>query len=248
MEKYYKKWFFMLSIPAVLFFTFIILVPFGTGIVYSLTAWRGTYFAGGKPFLQSFVGIDNFIKAFKTKKFVDSLVYTFFVTLVTVPSTTVTALILALLVNSIKKGKGIFRTVFYFPDMLGRLAMGFIWVFIYQVVFTDILFGPKSFLHIEFLRYMTQGKVKALFAIVIMSVWTKMGYMMLIFVGGLNTIPRELYEAASIDGVSSWQRFRSITLPLLMPSITVVLFLTLANCSSFSDRNVALTEGDFGQG
>ena len=135
MDKYYKKWFYVLTIPALLFFSFIIIIPFGTGIIYSLTAWRGTYFAGNKPFLQSFVGLQNFVKAFQTKRFLDSLVYTLYVTLVTVPSTTITALILAILVTKLNKGKGFFRTIFYLPNMLGCLAMGFVWVFIYQVVF-----------------------------------------------------------------------------------------------------------------
>lgn len=246
MERYYKRWFFPLILPALAFFAFIIIIPFGTGVVYSFTAWRGSYFSGNKPFLESFVGLRNYIDAFKTEKFVDSLLYTFWVTLVTVPATTLSALGLALLVNKLGKAAGFFRTVFYLPNMLGFLAMGFIWVFIYQVVCTDILFGPKGFLHIEALRYMTQDKVKALFAIAIMSVWSRMGYMMLIFVGGLIAIPQELYEAASIEGASSWHSFKSITIPLLMPSFTIVLFLTLANCFKSLDRNVALTEGDFG--
>lgn len=214
--------------------------------MYSLTAWRGTYFAENKTFFESFVGFQNFIKAFRLKKFMDSLSYTFQVTLVTVPATTIMALLLAVLVNKLSKGKGFFRTMFYLPNMLGCLAMGFVWVFIYQVVFTDMLFGPKGLVHIEFLRYMTQDKYKGLLAIVIMSVWSKMGYMMLIFVGGLNTIPSELYEAAAVDGVRPWQRFRKITLPLLMPSFTIVIFLTLANSFKLLDRNVALTDGNFG--
>lgn len=246
MEKYYKKWFFILTIPALIFFVFIIIIPFTIGIIYSFTAWRGTYFAGNKSMLDSFVGFQNYIKAFQTKKFIDSLGYTFVVTLVTVPSTTIVALILAIIVNKLDRGKVFFRTIFYLPNMLGCLAMGFVWVFIYQVVFTDLIFGPNGIVHIEFFRFMTQDKIKSVFAIVLMSVWSKMGYMMLIFIGGLNTISRELYEAADIDGVNSWQRFKSITLPLLMPSITVVLFLTLANSFKLLDRNVALTEGNFG--
>ncbi len=246
MEKYYKKWFFILTIPALIFFVFIIIIPFTIGIIYSFTAWRGTYFAGNKSMLDSFVGFQNYIKAFQTKKFIDSLGYTFLVTLVTVPSTTIVALILAIIVNKLDRGKVFFRTIFYLPNMLGCLAMGFVWVFIYQVVFTDLIFGPNGIVHIEFFRFMTQDKIKSVFAIVLMSVWSKMGYMMLIFIGGLNTISRELYEAADIDGVNSWQRFKSITLPLLMPSITVVLFLTLANSFKLLDRNVALTEGNFG--
>ena len=246
MERYYKRWFLIFILPALAFFTFIIIIPFFVGIVYSLTAWRGTYFAENKSLFESFIGLQNFAKAFRLKKFMDSLWYTIQVTAVTVPATTIMALLLAVIVNKLSKGKGFFRTLFYLPNMLGCLSMGFVWVFIYQVVFTDILFGPNGLINIEFLRYMTQDKYKALIAIVIMSVWSKMGYMMLIFVGGLNAIPSELYEAAAVDGVTPWQRFRNITLPLLMPSITIVVFLTLANSFKLLDRNVALTDGDFG--
>jgi len=242
----YKKWFYILILPALIFFVCVIILPFLTGIVYSLTAWRGTYFAGNKGLFQSFVGFLNYSKAFQSKYFVDSLLYTFLVTVITVPSTTITAFFLALLVTKIQKGRALFRTIFYLPNMLGCLAMGFVFVFIYQVVFTEILFGPDGFIHIEALRYMTQDKYKAVFAIVLMSVWSKMGYMMLIFIGGLNAIPKEIFEAAEIDGANSWQRTTKITLPFLMPSFTIVLFLTLANSFKLLDRNVALTQGDFG--
>lgn len=101
-------------------------------------------------------------------------------------------------------------------------------------------------LHIEELRFMTQSPVKALFALLIMTTWQNAGYMMIIYVGGLNTISGDLYEAASLDGANAFQRFRKITLPLLMPSVTVVLFLTLSNSFKLLDQNVALTDGEFG--
>ncbi|GAB1433067.1 sugar ABC transporter permease [Spirochaetota bacterium] len=246
MNKFYKQWFFVLVFPAFTLFAFVIIIPFCKGVLYSLTNWRGTYFVGNKSMWESFVGFKNFVKAFKSEKFLESLLYTFQVTFVTVPATTGMALLVAVFLNKLGKSKSVFRTIFYLPNMLGNLAMGFVWVFIFQVVFTDNLFGPDGLVHIEALRYMTQDKYKALFAIVIMSVWVKMGYMMLIFVGGLNTIPSELYEAASIEGASAWQRFKYITTPLLMPSVTIVLFLTLANSFKLLDRNVALTEGSFG--
>ena len=152
----------------------------------------------------------------------------------------------SLMVTSITKGAGLFRTVLFMPNMLGGLALGFIWQFIFQVVFTDILFGPGGVLHIEGLRFMTQSPVKALFALLIMTTWQNAGYMMIIYVGGLNTISGDLYEAASLDGANAFQRFRKITLPLLMPSVTVVLFLTLSNSFKLLDQNVALTDGEFG--
>lgn len=138
-----------------------------------------------------------------------------------------------------------YRTVFFMPNMLGGLAMGYVWQFIFQVVYTDLIFSPDGLLHLEFMRYMTQDPVKALFALVIMTTWQSAGYMMLIYIGGLNSIPSDLYEAAAIDGAGPVRRFFKVTLPLLMSSITVVLFLTLANSFKLLDQNLALTNGDF---
>lgn len=244
MEKYYKKWFWLLTLPAIVLFLFIIAIPFIVGAVYSFTSWRGTYFAGG-TFWQSFVGVNNYVRAFADERFIHSLIYTSLYTLIAVIAINLVALAFALMLNNIKRGVGIYRTVFFLPNMLGALAMGFVWQFIFQVVYTDILFSPDGWLHIEFLRYMTQNTTKALFALVIMTVWQSAGYMMLIYISGLNAIPGDLYEAADIDGAGPIRKFFTITLPLLMPSVTIVLFLTLANSFKLLDPNVALTNGDF---
>lgn len=244
MEKYYRKWFWLLILPAMLLFLFVIAVPFIVGTVYSFTSWRGTYFAGGS-FLQSFVGLENYWKAFSDEKFVHSLVYTCCYTLVAVISINIVALAFSLMLNHLKRSVGFFRTVFFLPNMLGGLAMGFVWQFIFQVVYTDLLFSPEGLFHVEFLRYMTQDTTKALFALVIMTVWQSAGYMMLIYISGLNSVPGELYEAAEIDGSGPFRTFFTVTLPLLMPSVTIVLFLTLANSFKLLDQNIALTNGDF---
>ena len=245
MDQYYKKGSKVLVSPAVILFICIVAIPFIIGVVYSFTSWRGTYFAGGS-LTESFVGLDNYIKTFTNEQFRNSFFYTCIFTVLSVVTVNVCAMLLALLVTNIMKGSGIFRTIIFMPNMLGGLALGFIWQFIFQVVFTDILFGSEGFLHIEALRYMTQDPVKALFALLLMTTWQNAGYMMIIYVGGLNAVSTELYEAASLDGASAFQRFRKITLPLLMPSITIVLFLTLSNSFKLLDQNVALTDGEFG--
>lgn len=108
-----------------------------------------------------------------------------------------------------------------------------------------MLFGEEGLFHIPFLTNMTQDSTKTLVALVIMVVWQMAGYMMLIFVAGINNISSDLYEAASIDGAGAFTKFRKITLPMLMPSFTIVLFLTLSNCFKLLDQNVALTDGNF---
>ena len=245
MERYYKKYSKFLVFPAVFLFICVVAIPFAIGLLYSFTSWRGTYFANG-TLMESFVGLDNYIKVFTNAQFGKSFLYTCCYTVLSVITINICALLLALMVTSITKGAGLFRTVLFMPNMLGGLALGFIWQFIFQVVFTDILFGPGGVLHIEELRFMTQSPVKALFALLIMTTWQNAGYMMIIYVGGLNTISGDLYEAASLDGANAFQRFRKITLPLLMPSVTVVLFLTLSNSFKLLDQNVALTDGEFG--
>ena len=245
MDKYYKRWLIPMSIPALILFFAVIVIPFITGVVYSFTSWRGTYFAGGEGVLDSFVGFDNYINAFGNEKFLNAFGYTIKFTVVAVISINVVALGLAMMITSITRGAGIFRTIFFLPNLLGGLALGFIWQFIFQNVFSDILFGANGLIHIPFLTNMLQDNTKALFALVILVTWQMAGYMMIIYITGLNNIPQDLYEAAQIDGASSFQQFRVITIPMLMPAITIVFFLTLANCFKLLDQNIALTDGNF---
>lgn len=246
MEKYYKKWFKILNIPAVILFVVVILVPFIMGMAYSFTAWRGSYFKGSEHWYGALVGFKNYIKVFHSQKFITSFIYTIKFTIVAVVAKNIVSLGMALMVRKVGKGKGFFRTVFFFPNLLGGLAMGFIWSFIFQNVYSLMLFGEDSPIHIPFLCDMLQDPNKAVFAMAIMATWQTAGYLMLIYLNGLNNIPEDLYEAASIDGATAWQKFRHITVPMLMPAFTIVFFLTLSSSFKMLDENLALTGGDFG--
>lgn len=246
MEKFYKKWFVALSLPAVVLFVLVILIPFIMGVTYSFTDWRGTYFVGGEHWWNAFVGFENYINIFKKGQFLDSFIYTIKYTALAVIIVNAAGLSLALMVKQIGKGKGIFRSTFFLPNLLGGLALGFIWQFIFQNVYSQVLFGENGIIPIEILTNMTQNPTKALFAFAIMAAWQSAGYMMIIYLTGLNNIPGDLYEAASIDGAGAWRKFRSVTVPMLMPSFTVVFFLTLSQSFKMLDQNVALTNGDFG--
>lgn len=243
MEKYYKKWFKILNIPAAILFVVVILVPFIMGVAYSFTAWRGSYFKGSEHWYGALVGFKNYIKVFHSQKFITSFIYTIKFTIVAVVVKNIVSLGMALMVRKVGKGKGFFRTVFFFPNLLGGLAMGFIWSFIFQNVYSLMLFGEDSPIHIPFLCDMLQDPNKAVFA---MATWQTAGYLMLIYLNGLNNIPEDLYEAASIDGATAWQKFRHITVPMLMPAFTIVFFLTLSSSFKMLDENLALTGGDFG--
>lgn len=254
MERYFKKWFWPLMIPAILLFTLVIAIPFITGVLYSFTNWRNTYFwtgsinAGHKVdhWYQALVGFKNYLKIFQSEDFLNSLFYTFAFVLVAVIMINITALLLSLMLSSIKKHANFLRAVYFMPNMLSGLALGFIWQFIFEIVYTNIFFGPDSIVHISFLCDMTHNKWKALFALAFVATWQMAGYMVLILTNGLKNIPKDLYEATEIDGASSWERFKAVTLPMLMPAFTVVFFLSLANCFKVFDLNVALTNGDFG--
>ena len=246
MEKYYKKWFKILNIPAVILFVVVILAPFIMGVAYSFTAWRGSYFKGSEHWYGALVGVKNYLKVFHSQKFITSFIYTIKFTVVAVVVKNIVSLGMALMVRKVGKGKGFFRTVFFFPNLLGGLAMGFIWSFIFQNVYSLMLFGEDSPIHIPFLCDMLQDPNKAVFAMAIMATWQTAGYLMLIYLNGLNNIPEDLYEAASLDGATAWQKFRHITVPMLMPAFTVVFFLTLSGSFKMLDENLALTGGDFG--
>ena len=132
----------------------------------------------------------------------------------------VVSLAMALLATSLNKGAAAYRTIYFLPNLLGGLALGYIWQFIFEIVFSKILFGEDGIISIPALCNMTQDNTKALFALVMLITWQMAGYMMIIYTTGLNNIPKDLSEAAAIDGAGTWQRFKSITVPMLMPSFT----------------------------
>jgi raffinose/stachyose/melibiose transport system permease protein len=248
----YESWFWPFVMPAIILFTIVIIVPFVVGIFNSFTGWRGSYYfdpvtkTRAASVFKAFVGLANFKAALADKNFISALWYTVRYTFIAVLTINIFSLSLALLVNRISGiVAGLLRTIFLMPNMLGALALGFIFQFIFQIIFTDMIFGPEGIIHIEALRYMTQNSVKAIFALVMLTTWQSAGYMMLIYIAGLNAIPKDYYEAASLDGASSFTTFRKITVPLLMPSFTIVFFLTLSNSFKLLDQNVALTDGNF---
>lgn len=245
MDNYYKKRLIPLTLPAFLLFLGVVFIPFIIGVLYSFTAWRGTYFVGGGPWYTAFVGFDNYIKVFQSKKFLSSLQYTFIFTIVAVIIINVVSLAMALLVNFVHKGAGAYRTIYFVPNLLGGLALGYIWKFVFEIIFSQMLFGGSSPIQIPFLQNMLQDRWKAMFALIMMVTWQWAGYMILIYTNGINNISQDYVEAAHIDGANAWTTFWKIKFPLLMPSFTVVLFLVLSRSFMLLDQNVALTDGNF---
>ncbi|MGO2243968.1 MAG: carbohydrate ABC transporter permease [Pseudolactococcus laudensis] len=246
MSKLYKKWFFPFVLPAFAVFLIVVLIPFIIGIFYSFTGWRGSFFMGPNgrttnPF-EAFLGLKNYIAAFKQESFRSAFLFSVKFTILAVIAVNVVALAQALLVNAIGKAVGIFRATFFLPNLLGGLSLGFIWLFIFNNIFTKVLFGKEGVIPIKFLTYMTdKDPNKLMFAILIMAVWQMSGYMMVIYSTGLANISDDYYEAASIDGANAFQKFFKITIPMLMPSFTIVFFLVLSRCFMLLDQNIALT-------
>ncbi|MDR3342129.1 MAG: sugar ABC transporter permease [Treponema sp.] len=248
----YQRWFWPFVIPAMVLFIMVIVIPFVVGVFNSFVVWRGSYYFNpvtrtrAVSAFEAFVGFTNYKAALQDERFLQALGYTVRFTLIAVVVINVVSLCLALLITRITSTlAGVFRTIFFLPNMLGGLALGYIFQFVFQIIFTDLIFGPEGLIHIEAFRYMTQDSTKALFALVLLYTWQSAGYMMLIYVAGLNTIPVDYYEAASIDGSSPWHTFWKITVPMLMPSFTIVFFMTLSGSFKLLDQNVALTNGDF---
>lgn len=245
MNSIYKKWFAPFVLPAFILFGLVVLIPFLIGLTYSFSAWRGVYFAGGSNPFEAWVGLENYIKSFQNENFREAFIYTLKFTVIAVIVVNVVAFSQALLLHGLGKMVGIFRATFFLPNLLGGLALGYIWLFIYENVFSTILFGKDGLLPIEFLTNMTQDSNKNLLAMLIIVTWQMAGYMMIIYVTGLANIPDTLYEAAEIDGANYLQKLRHVTVPMLMPSFTVVFFLVLSGCFKLLDPNVALTNGEF---
>ncbi|MPM35803.1 sn-glycerol-3-phosphate transport system permease protein UgpA [bioreactor metagenome] len=228
-----SKSFWLLLTPAFIALLIVLFIPLMTGTYYSLTDWNGNT-------VGEFIGFDNYVRAFQDQGFIDSLVFTAKFSVVSVVLINVIALILATLVTQ-KLGRWttVFRTVFFMPNLIGGIILGFIWQFIFNKAFESI--GDLT--SIQFFKGWLDTPETGFWGLVILFVWQMSGYMMLIYISFLNNIPEEILEAANMDGASPMQTFIRIKLPMLMPAFTVTLFLTLSNAFKIYDQNLALTQG-----
>ncbi|ADE69819.1 MULTISPECIES: carbohydrate ABC transporter permease [Priestia] len=221
--------------PALLAFCVIVLIPFFTGIYYSFTDWNGV---NGTI---NWVGLDNFKYLFtEDKQFQQSFWITTKYTVVAIILTNVVGFVLAILVTQMLKTRNILRTVFFMPNLIGGLLLGFVWQFIFVKGFASI--GQITGISLFELPWLGDAKT-AFWGIVIVSVWQGAGYIMLIYTAALQNVPQELIEAAKIDGASRWQILRHITIPMVAPAVTVCLFLTISWSFKVFDVNLSLTNG-----
>lgn len=224
MQKAIKKYFPVFVLPTLIAFLIGFLAPFILGIYLSFCKFTTVTDA-------EFVGFSNYIKILDDQEFIHSLWYTALFTIVTVVLINVLAFAVALLLTKRIKGTNIFRTVFFMPNLIGGIVLGYVW----QLLLNGIL--------AHFGRTLTYSSVYGFWGLVILMCWQQIGYMMIIYISGIQNIPGELIEAAKIDGANSGQLLRHVTIPMVMPSITICTFLTLTNGFKLFDQNLALTNG-----
>lgn len=224
MEKTIKKYFPIFALPTAAAFTVFFIIPFIMGVYLSFCSFTTVKDA-------KLIGFSNYAKIWGDPTFVHALWYTALFSLVAVISINVLAFAVALLLTKGIKGTNVFRTVFFMPNLIGGIVLGYIW----QLILNGIL-----------ARYdltLTFSEKYGFWGLVILLNWQQIGYMMIIYIAGIQNVPGDLIEAAKIDGATKFQTLKSVTIPMVMPSITICTFLTLANAFKLYDQNLALTAG-----
>ena len=219
-----KKYAPIFILPTLAAFTIGFIIPFIMGIYLSFCKF--TTVTDAIP-----VGFTNYRKIFQDPTFVHALWYTALFTVISVITINLFAFTVAMLLTKAIKGTNIFRTVFFMPNLIGGIVLGYIW----QLIINGVL--------IYFDRTLTYSAVYGFWGLVILMNWQQIGYMMIIYIAGIQNIPGELIEAAKIDGADKRQILWNVTIPMLMPSITICSFLTLTNGFKLFDQNMALTGG-----
>ncbi len=225
MEKSIKKYFPIFALPTLVAFTIGFIVPFLMGIYLSFCEFTTVTDA-------SFVGLKNYLRVFTDPTFVHALWYTALFTVVSVLTINVFAFTIAMLLTKGIRGTNVFRTVFFMPNLIGGIVLGYIW----QILLNGIL--------ANFGKTLTYSSSYGFWGLIVLMNWQQIGYMMIIYIAGIQNIPGELIEAAKMDGANSWQLLKKVTIPMVMPSITICTFLTLTNSFKLFDQNLALTAGE----
>ena len=225
-NKMMKKYFPVFVLPTLLAFTIGFIVPFIMGVYLSFCKFTTVTDA-------KFVGLQNYVKIFtEDGTFGHALWYTTAFTVVSVVLINVIGFAVALLLTKKIKGTNVFRTVFFMPNLIGGIILGYVW----QLLLNGLL--------LQINKTLTYSSVYGFWGLVILMCWQQIGYMMIIYIAGIQNIPGELIEAAQIDGANKGQILKHVIIPMVMPSITICTFLTLTNSFKLFDQNLALTNGE----
>ena len=224
MLKKKKQYFLIFLLPTLLAFIIGFVYPFFQGIYLSFCKFITTSDA-------EFVGFSNYIEAFQDESFLHSFWFTVAFVIVNVVLINIIAFFVAYALTMGIKGANIFRTVFFVPNLIGGIILGYIW----QLIFNGIL--------VNFGETIVSNATFGFWGLVILMCWQQAGYMMIIYIAGFQSVPGDLYEAARIDGATKSQILGRVTIPMMAPSITICTFLTLTNSFKLFDQNLALTGG-----
>ena len=219
-----KRYFPVFALPTLIAFIVGFVIPFVLGVYLSFCKFTTVTDA-------QWIGFSNYTKIFSDGDFLHALGFTVVFTIVAVITINVFAFVIALALTKGIRGTNIFRTVFFMPNLIGGIILGYIW----QLIINGVLsyFG----------KTITFDASYGFWGMIILMNWQSIGYMMIIYVAGLQNIPGELIEAAQIDGASRWATLFKVTIPMMMSSITICTFLTLTNSFKMFDQNLALTAG-----
>ena len=226
MEKAIKRWSPLFVLPTLLAFTIGFIIPFFEGLYLSFCQFTTVKNA-------KFTGFGNYKKIFSDLTFLSSFKFTVLFAVASIVLINVIAFALALLLTRKLKGTNIFRTIFFMPNLIGGIVLGYIWQILINCVLS-IVGQPLLALNSS----------AGYCGLIILMCWQQIGYMMIIYIAGLQNVSDDLLEAAQIDGATPWQTLWKVKLPMVMPSITICVFLTLTNSFKLFDQNLALTGGD----
>ena len=224
MEKTMKKYFPVFVVPTLIAFLIAFVVPFIMGLYLSFCDFTTVTNA-------TFVGFSNYAKAFTSKEFWSALLFTVMFASVAIVTINVFAFLFALMLTQKLPGTNLFRTVFFMPNLIGGIVLGYIW----QSMINGVLskFGVTMLFDAKY----------GFWGLVILMNWQMIGYIMIIYIAGLQNVSPDVLEAAKIDGANKIQTLFKIMIPMIMPSITICLFLTISNSFKMFDQNLALTGG-----
>ena len=220
-----KKYFWLFLLPTAAAFFTVFLWPFIRGIYLSFCEFRNIKSA-------RFIGIDNYLNAFRDAGFVRSFLYTVAFTVISVILVNLLAFAVAYVLTRGIKGSNLFRTVFFMPNLIGGIVLGYIW----QLIINGVLQWYVG-------QDITYSSAYGFWGLVILTCWQQVGYMMIIYIAGLQSVPDHLVEASKIDGATGFGTLKNVILPYVRTSITICTFLTLTNSFKLYDQNEALTAG-----
>lgn len=224
-----------MALPSIILFSTFVILPSILSIYFSLTQWDGL-----SPVMK-FVGLQNYVDMLHDERFANALKNTIFLAVMLTILENVVALALALFVDKVVKGKTLFRSIFYIPNLLSGIVTGYIWVALMNYSFGvfNLFLNKFGFASVDWLG----NPSLALWSIIFVMVWKGAGYYMVIYIAGLGGIPKDLLEASAIDGASAMRRFFAITIPMLAGTFTINLTLALINGLKVFDQIVSMTSG-----